>query len=157
THALSRIDDFQNDFAGASLRLDGQFSTVGHRLLRIEQQIQQRLLEHLAIQSYLGEIGREVTFDVDSLASRHRSKEIAHLLDHHEEIVGDRLQILGAGEFEEVIGQIDEAIAFADEAIDAIQSAAFARGLRFVEVLGEVLQAQPQGAQVVLDIVNESA
>ena len=70
---------------------------------------------------------------------------------------GTRFEVLDAGEAQEVVGNVDQPLALALQALDALQGPAFALGLRLLEVLGQELQVQAERAEVVLDLVDEAA
>ena len=84
-------------------------------------------------------------------------EEIDQLVHHLGQAGRPAVQVLDPGEAEEVVGHVDEALALALEAPDALQGAALALRLRVGEVLAEQLQVEAERAEVVLDLVDETA
>ncbi len=160
-HPLARVDQAQAHGAPAvhplARRLNRQFAAAGHGLLGVEQEVQERLFEHLLIQADRRQVGGQVALDVDVGRARRRAEEVVHLLDDLGDVRGQQVEVLDAGEAQEVVGHLDEALAFVLQALDAGQGAALALGLRVLEILGQKLQVQPERAEVVLDLVNEAA
>ena len=152
------ITSRQTPFAVALAPMQRQLAAVGHGLLGVEHQVEQALLEQVAVEVHRRQVGggnhlismlfcrgggRE---EVDQ--SRRRPRRAA---------VGSVVEFLDAGEAEEVVGEIDELLALAVEPRDAVEGAALALASRVLEVLGQQLQVEAEGAEVVLDLVDEAA
>jgi hypothetical protein len=92
-------------------------TTAGHRLVRIEHQVEQRLLKHLALERQRGKIGRNVGLDLDTGLTRCRGEKIDYLIDDGRDTGRCQLQVLDVGETQHVIGEIDELLALGLDAL----------------------------------------
>jgi hypothetical protein len=64
---------------------------------------------------------------------------------------------LNSSEAKEIVRDLDEPATFGLEALDAFQGAALAIVLGIPKILGQELEVQTEGAQVVLDLMDEAA
>src|SRR4029077_2859955 len=69
---------------------------------------------------------------------------------------GREPQVSAPGEPQEIIGDVNEALALMLQALNAVQRPTLPLGLGLLEILGEQLQVQAEGTEVVLDLVNET-
>ena len=93
-----------------------------------------------------------------SCAPRRRAEEIDHLLDDLGQVGRLQLQVLDAGEAQEVVGDVDQALTFALQALDALQGPAFAlRSAAPAKSSASSCRLRPERAEVVLDLVDEAA
>ena len=84
-HPLAGVNHIQT---GAALRqvrrrpgLNGELASLGHGLLRVEKQVQERLFEQVAIQVHGRQVRGEVALDVDVVLSRAGREEIDNFLN----------------------------------------------------------------------------
>src|SRR5207237_2909249 len=104
-----------------------QVAAVGHGLLRVEEQVQQRLLEHLAIEAYRRQVGGKQANDVDAALFRGWRVELDQFVEDVGEVAGMAFEFADAGEAEKVVGDVNEPFEFAVEALDFGGGAFFAR------------------------------
>ncbi len=132
-------------------------AAVGHRLFGVQHQVQKALLEQVAVEVHRRQVGGREPLDLDVVLPRGRGQEVDHPRDDGVERRRLGGEVVDAGEAEKVGREIDEFLAFAGEPRDAVEGAALARGLGVLEVFGEQLEVERQGADVVLDLVDEPA
>src|SRR5262249_9395268 len=109
---------------------------------RVQHQVQNALLEQVAVDVHRWEVRRGEPLDLDVALAGRRSEEINHSRD--DAVEGGRLDVkfLHACEAEEIRREIDEFLALAGESGHAVERAAFAWGLRVLEIFGEQLEVE---------------
>ena len=65
-HAAAGVDQVQGHAVGRAVGADDELPALGHRLLGVEHQVQQRPVERLAVQQHRGQIAGEIIDDLDA-------------------------------------------------------------------------------------------
>ena len=156
-HPAAGVDHVQHHPPVLRLRLQGQRPALRHRVLGVEHQVQEHLLEHLLVQQHRRQVGGRIPVDLDPLRPGGRPQEVQHPGDDLAQVGRLAVQVRHAGEAQEVVGQVHQPPALVGQPGGPVQRLALPRGLRVLEVLGQQLQVQREGVEVVLDLVDEPA
>lgn len=126
-------------------------------MLGVEHQVQQGLLEQVSIEPDRREIGVELGPNDDRLHRRGGLVEVANLFDDRVQVNGFQLQVLDAGEPEEVLEDAMQPEDFVLEPLDPLANPTVARRLAVLKILGQQVEVQPEGRERIADLVGESA
>ncbi len=91
------------------------------------------------------------------LRRRLRLAEVAELVDDRVQVGRLELQVLDAGEPEEVLEDVVEPLDLVPQPLDPLEDAAVARGLGVLEVLGQEVEVQRERRERVADLVGQAA
>src|SRR5262249_23771704 len=97
THAGAGVDQTQTYLTGLMHRLNGQFSTLRHRLGSVEHEVQKGLLEKVLVELNFRQVGGKVTLDINIGLPGRGAEEIDHFLNDRRQVAGCQLQIFHAG------------------------------------------------------------
>ena len=65
-HAAAGVDQVQGHAVGRAVGADDQLPALGHRLLGVEHQVQQRPVKALAVQEHRGQVAGQIIDDLDA-------------------------------------------------------------------------------------------
>src|SRR5262249_18500936 len=141
-HALAGIDQAKHNAAlvRAGGGLNGELAAIGHRLLGIEDDVQERLFEQLSVEANGREIRREIALDIDMALPGRGGKEVNQLFDHFAQGAGLGVEILHAGKAKKIVGNIDQVVAFGLQSLNPLQGPALALRLRRLQVFRKKLE-----------------
>src|SRR5207249_1916181 len=104
--------------------LDGDLSSLRHSLLGVEHEVEDGLLEQLLVERDRRQVSRQIALDRDIGLTSGRREEINHLLDDAGQVRLDKVEVLNAGETQEVVGDLDQPDALVLQPLDALQGTA---------------------------------
>ena len=153
-HPHARVGHVQDDPAPLAPGREDQLAPGGHGVLGVEHQVQQGLLEQVGVESDRRQIGGELGPHHDRLGRRMGLVEVADLLDDLVEVHEFQLQVLDAGEAEEVLEDAMQPEDLVLEPLDPLADPAVARGLAVLKILGQEVEVQPERGQGIADLVG---
>ncbi len=131
-------------------RRDVQSSAIGHRIARVEDEIEQRVLQLAGIGVGQPQIGGFRHFELEGLPQR-AAEDVGHVIDDLIQIQGRRLQGLLAGESKQAFGEGRSAIHGFDAGADIVLQLR-----RIDEVLLKKLQAAEKNRKKVIEVMGHA-
>ena len=138
-------------------RAHDQLPTLRHRLLGVDDQVQQRLPKRLAIEHHARQFGIEIPHDLDAGLRGFRREELEHVVDLVVQIRRLQMQPPHLGEVQKIIEQRLQPLAFAPHDFHPLQRPPTRRRFRLGQILGQQLHVQPNRRQRILDLVRKTA
>ncbi len=112
-----------------------QLAPAGHRVLGVQDQVQERLLEQVAIELDQGQVAGKRGADHDPLGCRVRLVEISQLVDDRVQVGRLELQLLHPGEPQEALENAMQPVDFGPKPLEPLQHSPVARRLRVLKIL----------------------
>ena len=95
-----------------------QLPAVGHRLLGVEDQVQQRLPKRLAVEHHARQLGIEIAHDLDARLLGLGREELEHVVDLVVQVRRLQMQPPHLGEVEKIVEQRLQPLALAADDLD---------------------------------------
>ena len=159
-HSRPGVDQFQHDAQPLRPGADHELAAVFHRLHRVDQQVQHRRAERLAIEPDVGQLWIQVPHHLDAGVAGPRGEEIEQLHDLRVEAPRLHRQFFLPGKIEEVTQQLLQSVALVPHELDLGLGPAIpllGRRLRVaaLEILGEQFHVEPDRGKRVADLVGQ--
>ena len=136
-HPHAGVDHVEHDPRPVAPGRQDQLAAGGHGVFGVQDQVQEGLLEQVAIDADQRQVGaRSECGSRSPWSPRVRLVEVAELVDDRVQVGRLELQVLHPGEPEEVLEDAVQPMDLVLQPLDPLQHAAVARGLGLLKVLG---------------------
>ncbi len=144
-HSDSGVDHIEHDPRPVAAGRENQLSARGHRMLGVQDEVKQGLLEQVGVQAHGRQTGRQVGADDDPAGDQVGLVKVADLVDHGTQIGGGELEVANPRKAQEVFEDRVQALDFVAQALDTIAHAPIPGCFRVLEVLQEQVEVEGEG------------